>query len=453
MNNNLLFWLVFIIVIVLLILLRHAKPKWIRKLAASKAKSKSNPKPQVYRPKSEKDCPCCQAALAHSIPASPECQHAPLVPWEQIKGKGGPPKTICTEGYFCSKSSCRYYAISDQTIHALVGYGQQDEKKSIQDLFCQACKTKFSCRKHTPLYRLKTKPDTVDQAMHMLVLGATISMAEEILHVRESTIRTWLARSGEHGRKLHEHFFKNLELTHLQLDELWANVKHDQQDVWLWTVCDAKTKLIPVIQLGPRTLAMAYAVVHELITRLKAGCVPAFSSDGLRHYFSALTAHFGEWVPGEGRKKPVWMVLSDFHYAQVIKMRKRLRVVDVEQRFIWGSPVAYRSHLKAAGLSGNINTAFVERANLTIRQSVSKLARRTWASSQYSSELFEHIYWWLAYYHFSRYHESLRIPLKQPAPRKGRQRPIRYRRCTPAMAAGLTRRHWSVMDLLSYPLL
>jgi len=152
---------------------------------------------------------------------------------------------------------------------------------------------------------------------------------------------------------------------------------------------------------------MTYAVVHELISRLKAGCVPAFSSDGLRHYFSALTAHFGEWVAVDGEKKPVWMVLSDFHYAQVIKLRKRLRVIDVEQRFIWGSPDTYRSRLKAVGLSGNINTAFVERANLTIRQSVSKLARRTWASAQYSSELFEHIYWWLAYYHFSRYQSSL----------------------------------------------
>ncbi len=232
-NNDLLFLLVFIII--LLILLCRAKQKWLRKLLRGKAsaKSGSNPKPQVYRPKSEKDCPSCQAALAHGISLSPECQHAVLVAWEQIKGKGGPPKTICTEGYFCSNLSCRYYAISDQTIHALVGYGKQDENKSIQDLFCQACKTKFSSRKHTPLYRLKTHPDTVGQALHMLVLGTTVSMVEGILHVRESTVRTWLARSGEHGRKLHYHFFKDLELTHLQLDELWANVKHDQQDVWL----------------------------------------------------------------------------------------------------------------------------------------------------------------------------------------------------------------------------
>ncbi len=43
-----------------------------------------------------------------------------------------------------------------------------------------------------------------------------------------------------------------------------------------------------------------------------------------------------------------------------------------------GNAEEYRSRLKANGLSGNINTSFVERANLTIRQSMSKLTRRTW---------------------------------------------------------------------------
>jgi hypothetical protein len=67
-------------------------------------------------------------------------------------------------------------------------------------------------------------------------------------------------------------------------------------------VCEAKTKIIPVIQLGARTQEMAYSVVHELKMRLKAGCVPIFSSDGLKHYFYALTAHFGEWVIVEGKR-------------------------------------------------------------------------------------------------------------------------------------------------------
>ena len=112
-----------------------------------------------------------------------------------------------------------------------------------------------------------------------------------------------------------------------------------------------------------------------------------------------------------------------------------------------------RSLLNAAGLSGNINTAYVERANLTIRECVSKLARRTWGTAQYATELCEHLEWWRAYYHFSRYHESLRVKLAEPVPRKGGQRPLQYRSATPAMAAGLTRRRWSVMELLSYPVL
>ena len=70
-------------------------------------------------------------------------------------------------------------------------------------------------------------------------------------------------------------------------------------------------------------------MVHELKSKLKEGCVPVFSTDGLGHYFYALTAHFGEWVSVEGEKKPVWMVMSNFLYAQVIKHQRKYRLVDV----------------------------------------------------------------------------------------------------------------------------
>ena len=43
--------------------------------------------------------------------------------------------------------------------------------------------------------------------------------------------------------------------------------------------------------------------------------------------------------------------------------------------------------LKASGLSGKINTAFIERLNLTLRQGVSFLTRRTWGTAQYTPEL------------------------------------------------------------------
>ena len=192
-------------------------------------------------------------------------------------------------------------------------------------------------------------------------------------------------------------------------------------------------------------------MVHELKGRLRHGCVPVFSTDGLKNYFYALTAHFGMWERFGG-KKQTWVLLHDFVYAQVIKHQCRRRTIQVERRILCGEKGTYTERLKSVGLSGRINTSFVERLNLTIRQCVSKLTRRTWGPAHFTPELLEHLEWWRAYYHFVRYHESLAIPLASPKRRKGKQQSTRYRKRTPAMAAGLAYRRWTVKEVLSYPL-
>jgi transposase InsO family protein len=108
--------------------------------------------------------------------------------------------------------------------------------------------------------------------------------------------------------------------------------------------------------------------------------------------------------------------------------------------------------LQGLGLSGRLNTAFVERVNLTLRQSVAALIRRTWSTMQDAPQLLVHLEWWRAYYHFVRPHESLREALAQPRERGGKRIPQRYRQRTPAMTAGLTRQRWTVRDLLAFPL-
>jgi len=135
----------------------------------------------------------------------------------------------------------------------------------------------------------------VEKILWLLALGVDASVLEEVFGVREITIRTWLCRSGMQGKKLHDRFMLELELIHVQLDELWANVMHSTQDMWVWVVSDATTKIVPVIQVGGRTQEMAFHVLHELKGRLRPGYVPVFSTDGLRHYFYALTAQFGRW--------------------------------------------------------------------------------------------------------------------------------------------------------------
>ncbi len=121
-------------------------------------------------------------------------------------------------------------------------------------------------------------------------------------------------------------------------------------------------------------------------------------------------------------------------------------------QLLLGTREALKAALQRLELTGKLNTAFVERVNLTIRQSVAGLVRRTWSTAQQPPRLLAHLEWWRAYYHFSRPHEALRVALAQPVDRGGRRIPQRYRQRTPAMAAGLTNRRWSVRELLALPM-
>jgi IS1 family transposase len=398
--------------------------KWIQRILKKKKGASLPHKPRVMKPKSERDCPFCVQDKGKRKASESGLRE----PWRSRKGRGGPKKHQPTQGYFCPNPDCYYFCITDANIHALVGYGSHGKHEAIQDLKCQACGKKFTSRKNTVLYRLKTQSGLVEKIMQLLALGVDASALEEVFGVREITIRTWLCRSGMQGKKLHERFMLELDLIHVQLDELhlalrtlavWANVKNSTQDMWVWVVSDATTKIIPVLQVGGRTQEFAYHVVHKLKRRLRPGCTPVFSTDGLRHYFYALTAHFGRWETVEG-KRSIWVLLSDFVYAQVIKHQRRRRTVEVERQILCGDEKNFRQRLKIAGLSGKINTSFVERANLTIRQCISKLTRRTWGPAHFTPELSEHLDWWLAYYHFVRYHESLDVALATPNQRKGK---------------------------------
>ena len=180
--------------------------------------------------------------------------------------------------------------------------------------------------------------------------------------------------------------------------------------------------------------------------------LPIFRSDGLRLYFYALTAHFGHWISPEGGRKRIWQLAADFIYGQVKKLPRRRRLVKVERVMLCGSFDVLASRMRAVGLSGRLNTAFVERLNLTLRQSVALLTRRTWGAVPQASELTLHVHWWRAYYHFARYHEALRVERGATRPRHGQQVTCHYRSQTPAMAADLASRRWTVLELISCPM-
>src|SRR2546430_13383918 len=117
-----------------------------------------------------------------------------------------------------------------------------------------------------------------------------------------------------------------------------------------------------------------------------------------------------------------------------------------------GIALASRTRGLGLGLSGRLNTAFIEGAALTVRHGVAALARRTWAKAQPTPQLLAHLEWWRASYHFVRPHASRRIALGQPRERGGKLGAQRYRQRTPAMAAGRSTRPWSTREVLCYPL-
>jgi len=147
-----------------------------------------------------------------------------------------------------------------------------------------------------------------------------------------------------------------------------------------------------------------------------------------------------------------WRVEPGLIYGQVKKCYRRRKLVRVRHVMRLGTQADLAVALQGMGFSGRLNTAFIERVNLTIRHAIAALARRSWATAQQIPHLLAHLEWWRAYYHFVRPHQSLRVALMQPRERGGKLTAQRYRQRTPAMAAGRTHRRWTAREVLSYPL-
>ena len=407
---------------------------------------------RLLKPCSPRDCPACR--LSCTLSSGVELAPPPVRPWREVKSRRGAPKRLNTEGFACPNHQCPYSGITDAHIHALVGDGKHGRAEQIQTFRCQACHITFSARRDTPLYRLKTPSQQVAVVLTALAEGLDASAAERVFGYRQATITTWLTRAGEHAQTLHERSLRHLQLPHLQLDELRTRLRISTEVLWLWLAIDPLTKILPVLQLGPRTQNAAHRVIHTLRQILAPGCLPLFTSDGLNLYFYALTAHFGHWLTGSRRGRNVrqWQVAADLIYGQVKKSYRRRKLARVTPVMRLGAQADLTLALQRMGFSGRLNTAFIERVNLTVRHGVAALARRTWATAQQAPQLLAHLEWWRAYYHFVRPHASLRIALVQPRERGGKLVAQRYRQRTPAMAAGRTNRRWTACEVLSCPL-
>jgi IS1 family transposase len=279
----------------------------------------------------------------------------------------------------------------------------------------------------------------------------------------------WLSEAAEQLRAFSAYFLCDLHLEQLQLDELYAVLRDlkagainddeaierlERSPYWVWTAMDPRSKLLVVVDVGTRTLAMAQRVVHQLTRVLAPGCVPLFLTDGFQEYGTAILAHFGHWIQPERRQdkgprpKPRWMPLPELLYAQVVKSYRRRHIVGVKHRVVFGTQLAIEQVLAVCGWT--INTSFVERLNLDIRQRVAAIGRRVNTLCQGEEGLLDQLVLFQTYHNFVLSHASLRQPLRVSEPTNGRGSAKVWRPCTPAMAAGLTEHVWSLQEVLLF---
>jgi len=406
--------------------------------------------------------PLCEAC-EHGLDSPPQ---APGSPPPIIRFNRGRKRTVDTTGHFCPDPDCSYRGwLGLGNIRANGHPGGQPWRQ----FQCVSCQGYFYETHGTIFHGKRSSPDLIVRVIACLAEGLGIRGTARVFEIDPNTVFNWLMEAAEQLQAFSAYFLHDIRLNQVQLDELYAvlsavrdgemsedaAIEHlSTSPTWVWTAVDPESKLMLSAQVGDRSPAMAQAVLHQIAQLLAPGCMPLFLSDGNPSYLPAIVRHFGHWVqpPRQHARgsapKPRWMPLPGLLYAQVIKKTRRRRIVEIKRRVIIGTQAAVDGVLRACGWV--INTAFVERLNLSLRQRVAPIRRRSATSCKGEAGLDGLIVLFQVYYNFVLPHASLRRALAEPIPTNGTGSAKLWQSRTPAMAAGLTDHRWSLREVLMF---
>jgi IS1 family transposase/transposase-like protein len=404
-------------------------------------------------------CVPCEQAQAHATP--PPGVLPPL-----LGATRGRPRQVATQQHYCPEETCAYYGWMGRGHIRANGHPDGGPWRQFQ---CLGCQGYFQETHGTPLHGTRVAAERLVWAVASLAEGLGIRAVARVFEVDPNTGLQWLVAVADHAAAFSQHFLHDVRVSQVQLDELFALLRAVKAgDVseaeailrlarsphWVWAAIDPVSKLLLALDIGDRTLAMAQCLVHQVVEVLAPSCVPLFLTDGFKEYTTALLTHCGQWVQPPRRQatgpvpKPRWMPLPALLYAQVVKTYRRRRLVRVSHRVVFGTLVGIKQVLAATGWQ--INTAFIERANLTIRQHVAAVGRRAITLCKGEEGLRHQLSLSHVYYNFYLPHAALRQPWPQPAPTNGTGSAKRWQPCTPALAAGVTDHVWSLREVLLF---
>src|SRR6266487_6169963 len=459
--------LVFFALILFFVVLHLAWPK--RPLPALATPPEPEPlKPT--RPRSNEPKPF--EGLTHK-PHCAACEHDATHPTVPPPMRPAPmplthrrPRVIDTSMHFCPHTGCDYRGWLGLNNLRANGHPSGGPWRQFH---CTACDGYFPEHHGTIFHGKQAAVELIVRVLACLAEGLGIRATARVFEVDANTVLQWLVEAAEQLRAFSAYCLCELPLEQLQLDELYAVLRAlkageisddeamkrlERSPSWVWTVMDPKSKLLVVVDVGSRTLAMAQRVVHQVTQVLAPGCVPLCVTDGLKDYATALLTHCGYWMQPERRQdkgpmpQPRWMPLPGLLYAQVVKSYRRRRIVGVKHRVVFGTRLAIEQVLAACGWT--INTSFVERLNLDIRQRVAAIGRRVNTLCQGEAGLRDQVALFQTYHNFVLPHASLRQPLPVPEVTNGHGSAKVWQPCTPAMAAGLTDHVWTLKEVLMF---
>ncbi len=404
-------------------------------------------------------CDACEHATA------PRPQ-APSAPPPRIVMTRGRRRAIDASMHFCPNPDCAY--------RGWVGWGNlrangHPSGGPWRQLLCVVCRGSLLETLGTLFHGKRASVDLIGRVIACLAEGLGIRGTARVFEVDPNTVLPWVVEAAEQLRAFSRHVLHDVRVRQVQRDEVFALLRAVQDGEvsaaeaierlertpqWVWVAMDPESKLLLAIDVGSRTLAMAQRFVHHVVQVLAPDCAPLFLTDGFREYLTALLTHYGHWVQPSRRQdkgpspKPRWMPLPQLLYAQVVKTIRRRRLVRVSHRVVFGALEAVEQVLAACGWQ--INTAFVERLNLDIRQRVAAVGRRVNTLCKGEDGVRQQLVVFQTYHNFCLPHASLRQPLAAPLPTNGSGSLKLWRPCTPAMAAGLTDRVWTLREVLLY---
>ena len=364
-------------------------------------------------------------------------------------------------GQPCPNPQCTHYRRMQQgNVSAIATYLTQSGKRRI--FRCHTCETPFSETRDTVFFDLRTSEDKGMMALKMLLVRVDLAGISFVLGVTEETVLAWLRRAAYQAEAINQHLLRTLPVTQGQLDEMWNFIGRKQAQEtdmageslpdsadgrqWVWGSFAPEFRLMITAIVGPRTLDTAKEVVA--VTKARVAGIPAFFSDGFTCSLAALIAAFHVVTTftrtgKRGRpRKPRCEPHPDLVYGQLVKQKQQGKLLTLSTRVVVGTERLTRLGLR-------LSTAGGERINLTLRQALAPLARKTSSFCKDRERLRQRVVFFQAFYNMASPHMSLQQPLAQPEQtRHGAIRP-RWRQQTPAMAAGMTDHVWTFRALLT----